>query len=91
MQSSRRVLASYSRRCQVLASHQVLASVKSSRLSSPRVAPRQIRVNCDFVPQVAPSLTCGKRLQNIVEVGGVEPALSGVVSGFRSRGFRPTW
>ena len=29
------------------------------RASRPRVAPRQIRVNCNLQPQVTPSLTCG--------------------------------
>lgn len=42
-------------------------------LSSPRVAPRQIRVNCDSASQVTPSLTCGNASKSLWRWGESNP------------------
>ena len=41
----------------------------------PRVAPRQIRVNCDSASQITTPVTCGNVFKNTVEVGSNPLAL----------------
>ena len=91
----------FAQRLAVLASCQVPASVsvKSPRLSSPpvpasvpRVAPRQIRVNCDSAAQATPPVNCGNASKQRWRWGNrtrIPPLIVSKVSIGVLRGFLP--